>query len=513
MNLTNDNRPKLKLFFAVFLLVNIFLSCYFIDIWVTPGSTSRALPVLSMYNDHSLVIDKYEKYSGDKSKVGEHFYSDKAPLPSFIVYPFFVAFKAMGIQGVSETTVQKRQIYIWETLSGQWKDGRIWTLPESTLVFILGSILCASIPFALVLMMCLYMVRKSSINISPVLLVMFSFYASFIFVFTGVFSGHLLAGLFLFCAYIFIKEDKYFLLAGMLMGFAFAAEYTVAFILPLWAIQMYFNKVSIKKILLFTAGSLPGVGLIMLYNQHITGSPLTLLYTFVPMANETYKDVEGLGFSYPKSEALWGLLFSQYRGLLFYAPVLALMIWYYIKSKRNDISSFFQSDKARYLRAWGSNYLLFVCIGYIAIIASHNLWWGGWAYGPRHFIPIAFLLIYEGIVLLSKQKFSVPAFFTLAGFGLLCAWLAKATKLYMLPDQYKKPLTEVLLKDFGRNKFNANNIFTWAFDMEPKTAIYLWLFLFIGACFGLSAWYKKIVPPVVQAVKVKAAAQPIKRKK
>lgn len=493
-------QPSLKLFYLAFVIANLFLASYFIDIWVTPGSTSRALPVLSLYNDNSLVIDKYEKYSGDKSKVGEHFYSDKAPLPSFIVYPFYVACRALGINGVTEAEVQKRQIYIWESLSPQWKDGRIWTLPESTIVFILGSFLCASVPFVLFLFLAFRYVRKEFPSISPVLLVMLSFYGSFIFVFAGVFSGHLLAGLLLFCSYILVKENRLPIAAGLMMGLAFATEYTVAFIIPLWAVQMYLNKVSIRNIALFALGAVPGGLLIMYYNYTITGSPFKLLYTFVPQANEVYKDAEGLGFSYPKGEALWGLLFSQYRGLLFYAPVLLVILWYFVKSKRRDISNFFSGDKSSYLGAWARNYLLLACIGYLLIISSHSLWWGGWAYGPRHFIPIAFLLIYEGILLLSKQNVSKIAFFLATAGGLLCAWLAKATKLYMLPDQYKRPVFEVLIPDFTKNKFNANNILTWAFDMQPKTAIWIWLVLFAAACYGLTVWYNKLVPAVARPV-------------
>ncbi len=508
-----DNKRKLRVFFVVFVLANLFLASYFTDIWVTPGSTSRALPVLSLYEDNSLIIDKYEKYTtGDKSKVGDHFYSDKAPLPSFIVYPFYVICKKLGVPEVSEATVQKRQIYIWDILPN-FPDGRVWTISNSTLAFILGGIICGSLPFCLALLVVLRRMRSTFNGISPVLLIMLSFYASFIFVFTGVFSGHVLAGFLLLASYLQVKEGKHLWLAGLLMGLAFATEYTVAFIVPLWAIQMYLNKTELKKIIVFCASAIPGVAIIMLYNYSITGSPFKLLYTYVPEASEIYKNAEGLGFSYPKAEAIWGLLFSFYRGLLFYAPALILMLWYFILYRKSDKSGFFNGSRGGYLRSWGSNYLLLACAGYIAIISSHNLWYGGWTYGPRHFIPIAFLLLYEGAILLSKQNFSKIAFYIIAAGGLLCAWLAKATKIYMLPDKFKNPVAEVLWPDFKKGHFNANNFLTWIFDVEPKAAIWIWLFLFAGACYGLSVWYSKLVPQKVMKLAPITKAPAAKKKK
>ena len=64
----------------VFVAVNLLLSAYFLDAVPSPNPTSRALPVLTIYEEGTYAIDTYEKFTMDKSFVNGHYYSDKAPL-------------------------------------------------------------------------------------------------------------------------------------------------------------------------------------------------------------------------------------------------------------------------------------------------------------------------------------------------------------------------------------------------------------------------------------------------
>ena len=116
-----------KVFFACFLIVNLFLASFYIDTWCTPNPVSRALPVLTLIENGSVQIDKYQNHTGDKSKVGDHYYSDKAPFPSIIAVPFYWVMQKAGLTKTTETTGKKYPIYIWSAVSQT--DGRDFQWP------------------------------------------------------------------------------------------------------------------------------------------------------------------------------------------------------------------------------------------------------------------------------------------------------------------------------------------------------------------------------------------------
>ena len=107
-----SQKNKWLIYMAIFFLVNILLSSYFIDIWPTPNCVSRALPVLAFSENRTLKIDKYAYLTIDKSRVGEHFYSDKAPLPTLLAIPIYEFIKLFGLDKVSNDAGRKYPVYI-----------------------------------------------------------------------------------------------------------------------------------------------------------------------------------------------------------------------------------------------------------------------------------------------------------------------------------------------------------------------------------------------------------------
>ena len=73
---------------SAFVAVNLLLSAYFLDAVPSPNPTSRALPVLTIYEEGRYAIDTYEKSTMDKSYVNGHYYSDKAPGAALTAVPF-----------------------------------------------------------------------------------------------------------------------------------------------------------------------------------------------------------------------------------------------------------------------------------------------------------------------------------------------------------------------------------------------------------------------------------------
>ena len=124
-----SQKNQWTIYLSLFFLINIFLSSYFIDIWPTPNCVSRALPVLAFSEDKTLKIDKYADLTIDKSKVGEHFYSDKAPLPTLCMIPLYELIKLCGFDKVSDNAGRKYPVYIGYHIG--INDSRDYTIPAT----------------------------------------------------------------------------------------------------------------------------------------------------------------------------------------------------------------------------------------------------------------------------------------------------------------------------------------------------------------------------------------------
>ena len=116
-------------------------------------------------------------------------------------------------------------------------------------------------------------------------------------------------------------------------------------------------------------------------------------------------------------------------------------------------------------------------------------------WSPRYLIALAVPLLYEGMLIISREKISPLLFYAAALFGIAGAWIAKATVVYMVPfpayEGFFNPFLHIILPDFFAGRFNANNALTAFFDISPQTGVYGWLLLYIMSIIGLSLLYKK----------------------
>src|SRR5437588_7025723 len=87
----------MKKFYFLFIFLNLVITCFYIDLWSNANTTSRILPVVSYFESGTFSIDKYQELTCDKSFIANHYYSDKAPLPTLLVLPVFGILKAAGI--------------------------------------------------------------------------------------------------------------------------------------------------------------------------------------------------------------------------------------------------------------------------------------------------------------------------------------------------------------------------------------------------------------------------------
>ncbi|MCD4789912.1 MAG: hypothetical protein K8R37_07930 [Bacteroidales bacterium] len=439
-------------FFIAFFILNLLLSSFYIDIWINANTTSRALPIITYFESGTFQFDKYQELTCDKALIKNHYYTDKAPLPTYYVLPFFGILKYIGIITPDEKG----------SLFGKH-------------IYALGGILAGSLPFTLILLIVFNKIKKNTPTISPVFLTLFPFYASFIFVFSGTYFAHLLSGILLLGSYIYLKKDKY-LISGFFAGLSFLCEYNLAVIFFLWAIQLIIRTKNLKPSVYYGLGVLPSLIFILYYNYIFTGSPFEMLYRYhaFDQLHSNY------GFSFPDFNSVWGLSFSWYKGIFLYSPFLLLFL---VKAFKPMINKGFNLII--------TNYLIVPSIVYFLFVASYFGWWGGWTYGPRLLLALTILLTYEGIIYLSRQKFSKYIFWGLMAFGITCTFLAKATVAYSVPTNVVNTMLDLIIPEFIHGNFNPNNILSILFNVKPVYSFFIWIAMFAGSAIFLNCWYKK----------------------
>ncbi len=452
-------RQSIKYFMIAFTLSQLFLAGFFMDLIISPNPTSRVLPVLTVIEDKTLQIDKYKNLSNDKSFVNGHYYSDKAPLTSFIVMPVYGIYRFC------------RQILHHPTKNFGY---------DGATVQIFGDFLCGVVPFVFLLLVSFWSIKDTRGGVSPVLLATLPFYSSFVFVYSGTFFGHNLSAALLLGSYLCLRKKCRPILSGYLLGASILSEYTVALAVPIWFIQIFYNE-DRSKAFRFLSGLLPWLGFALVYNFLITGSPWRSPYAFHSDAQFAQLK-SNYGFLYPKWSALWGLSLSPFRGLVFYTPIL-ILIGYLLCLKWSTFLRW---------RRLASSYVASFGISSFLVISSHFTWWGGWCYGPRYLMNMAVLLLFESICLLARTEFSRVCFFSLTLIGLIQTTLAKSTVLYMASEGYSSPLTELIIPEFRKGKLNSNNLLTLIFGTTPLYAVCMWAIMFAVLHWVLVRWYQNI---------------------
>jgi hypothetical protein len=432
----------LKAFIAqykIFVLCTILFSFWYIDVWENSNSCSRVLPIATYFEQGNFILDKYKDKTIDISVIDGHYYMDKAPLPSVVALPFFGLLKSFGIVKPVDGSYYGKATYI------------------------VGAIVCGIFPFLLIL----FFVAKTLVKSQREDLILMAFVAylsSFIFIFAGTFFAHVMAASLLLIAYIHYQNSHYFL-SGLFCGLGFLTEYTTLWILFSWLFIELIKHKSLKNVLRLGLGFLPAAIVILSYNYYFTGNAFTMLYLFVAdNFDAATKSTYGLGL--PKLQALYGLIFSANRGLLFYAPVLLYGVFLFFTDK-----ILWSSIKNKLLHPVLLPFLLTTLF-----ISSHAAWDGGWSYGPRHLTAVTTLLIF-GLIqskLFGKYK---PVFWLTCSYGLICTLLAKLTVIYSVPPLEENIVSYLFSK--LNDAFNDGNLLTLLTQQKPIISFYFFLFILL----------------------------------
>lgn len=419
----------------------ILLSIWYIDVWENANTCSRVLPIAAYLDQENFVLDNYKDKTIDISYINNHYYMDKAPLPTLIVLPFAIVAKHLNIIQQQDNSFYSSSLYL------------------------LGDIICGVIPFLLIIFYVIQSLVKHNKE-KYILMGISSVFGSFLFVYSGTFFAHTLSAALILSAYLQYKKEN-FSATGLLLGAAFLSEYTTIWFLISWMLILFFKQKSFHKVSKLLFGFLLALLFIFWYNFHFTGNPFTMLYLYVADNFETiHKSTYGLSF--PKLKSLFGLLFSNNRGLLLYAPVLLYGL--FLVSVEN---------KNAKLKQYAKYFIHPVILPFALIllfISSHTAWEGGWSYGPRHLYSPAVLLLFATISHKNFGSFNY-IFWLFASYGLVCAFLAKLTVLYSIPELNENILPYLISK--LKDGYNAGNAYTLYTQKSALTGFFLFIYLYL----------------------------------
>ena len=354
----------------VFLLLSFSYGYYAHD----PGANgnSRLDLTFAIVQEGRLTIDSFHDQEGtqtiDKSFYNGHYYSDKAIGTSLLGVIFYAPM--YWLMKLTSFEMDLRQIkYILTFL--------VIGLP-SAITGCLLYILCETISKSKM---------KAFVATLSVML------GTMCLPFSAIFFGHQLAAAFLFSSFFLIFQLKlkpdmknqplYLFWIGFLLGCAFLVEYTtlvVILLLVVYCVYLLWEKKSpaenLRKLIMPTLGGVIPIVILMIYNNHIFGSPFTIGYEHLGNEFQASMSKGLMGINWPRLLVLYYLTFHPAQGLFWQSPVLLLGfvgLYYMLINKQYRIEAMV---------------IVFSSVLYLLLNSGYFMWWGGASFGPRHLIPM-----------------------------------------------------------------------------------------------------------------------------
>jgi hypothetical protein len=366
---------------------------------------SRFNLVRAILERGTLKITAYHGNTGDKSRVGDEYYSDKAPGHAFLAVPFVAvartSMKVVGVDPTSETAL-------------------MWLM-------YLAALVTAGLPAALTSIAFIWVSRKIGASDGAALFGAVVLCAGTpLFVYATIFWVHSLAASLLFGAFaatLALREagsPRRDLLLGLGVGFgggwATISEYPAAVtaaLLSLLALAFVYRSGPRRCLRVgggIAIGAVVCASVLMAYNYAIFGKPLTIAYQH----QVNFAPVDQL-FKLPSGNNLGLSLFGEYRGLLLLSPLLVAApvgVGMLLVEMRHRLVA---------LLCW------ILPAYYFLLNASYEGWYGGWCYGPRNVASALAFLVLPLTILWTRTGWWMRVPLLLAGiYGIGLAVMAAA---------------------------------------------------------------------------------------
>ena len=316
------------------------------------NQTARLAELHAIVLQGTLSIDKYHEVTGDKAVIAGHYYSEKAPAIVMLAVPAFTA-----------TAVAQRMAGIDPDSPGGWRASS-WTATAGSVAIVasLGGVAFFSL------------LRQRMSSVAALIATHAVFLGSITFPYaTALFAHAGTIGLLMIAVWAVFGHPEspgkdY--LAGLAAGFGVASEYPA--VIPCAAMAFVLAHASPVRAWRYAMALIPAATVILLNNFLITGSPFAIGYGSNPAFPEMTSS-NAFGFNLPDPDAVRQLMWGEYRGLLFWSPVVLMALPGLVVLFREQRST-----------AW---LIATVFAFQLLQVASFYSWFGGNAVGPRYLAP------------------------------------------------------------------------------------------------------------------------------
>jgi hypothetical protein len=382
-NFSRSNADRVSQWFIFLTLIASYL--FFFPRWADPNQNSRMDMITAIVEEGTIHIDTYVSNTVDYAKIGDHYYSDKAPGAAFLGLPFYAGLRYfLSLPFINDTVRYLSNNAAFTATLNPTGTG----INDLKIRFALGqalvSFIVSALPTAVLGVLIFRFLSQFTIALLPRIFIVFIYgLISPAFPYANAFYGHQLSAALLFAAFYLIFSSKHdltrwkLLLAGFLMGYSVVTEYPSILIVAILCVYTIYYLNKAKMILrmgwLFLSSSVLALGLFA-YNTIVFGGPLVIGYDYSTLW-ENQHHTGFMSLTMPHLSAVWGITFSPFRGLFFYSPILLLSIiglYYWWRSKK------FLPE------------LLVVFCSFVSIFLFNSasiMWWGGFSVGPRYLLP------------------------------------------------------------------------------------------------------------------------------
>jgi len=441
----NPARDWVLLFLAIQCLVNL------------EGFTnthSRWATLAAMTEDHSFRIDRYQEQTIDWAQTPDgHFYSNKAPGPALVGYPLFWLMDMISTHGAKnrEERDQRR------------------TEDRNTVLHVL-SVATQAVPYGLVVFLFIAALQRLGLPAGALhvaaLTLLFGNTGS---LFMNTYFGHGMATMFVVALLLALHRNKS-VLVGLFFGLATLCDYGAALLLvPLLWVLWRRRRHSLRHVGRFVLGGAAPAVAFAVYHTLCFGSPFCLPSkfqnpAFVDVAKEV-PNLWGVLRLLPRREAVFDLLWSSHRGLLYTQPwvlLCLLMLPFLLWRKSGWLPE--QRAFVKWTSAFGVSGLILL----LGMNASFGAWHGGATPGPRY-LAIAFpalALAMTGVYARASELWRQALLVTLVVSILLFVLLFSTANVLAQPDDPLFPFyLNQLIAEQGKNLSRCLFIvlgFAWA---------------------------------------------------
>jgi hypothetical protein len=408
--------------------------------WADPNQNSRLDMVVAVVDQGTFQIDPYVHNTVDYAKVGDHYYSDKAPGTAFLGIPLYAGLKLILDQPIMNRLTDKlaNSAAFQSTLrsdgSGVLADKVRFALAQVVLTFVIVTLPSAVLGALLYLLLARFtrsQWQRLGVVLGYALLTPVLAYA-------GAFYGHQLAAVTLFAAFYILfmsgpeLSSAALLAVGLLLGASVIIEYPAALIVAILCVYAFYRLRRaghwrrIGWVLL--AGGIMALGL-MAYNTKVFGGPFSLGYSHSELWLPEH-DTGFMSLTYPHWAAIWGMTFGIFRGLFVLSPWLLLaapgfVLWWRSREHRAEL--------------WVA---LASVLAFLWFNASSVMWWGGFSIGPRYLMPMLPFLALPIVFVLrqwGQQAWLAVLFAALAAWSLVATWGLTLADQAFPPDTIPNP--------------------------------------------------------------------------